>query len=29
MPVISTNTAANSAVRYLNINASEQSESLS
>ena len=29
MPVISTNTAANSAVRYLNINASEQSSSLS
>ena len=29
MPVISTNTAANSAVRYLNINASEQSQSLS
>jgi flagellin len=29
MPVISTNTAANSAVRYLNINAKEQSESLS
>lgn len=29
MPVISTNTAANSAVRYLNINAAEQSESLS
>jgi len=29
MPVISTNTAANSAVRYLNINAAEQSSSLS
>jgi flagellin len=29
MPVISTNTAANSAVRYLNINAAEQSQSLS
>jgi flagellin len=29
MPVISTNTAANSAVRYLNINAKEQSDSLS
>ncbi|MBT9289656.1 flagellin [Prosthecodimorpha staleyi] len=29
MPVIATNTAANSAVRYLNINASEQSKSLS
>jgi flagellin len=29
MPVISTNTAANSAVRYLNINSSQQSESLS
>lgn len=29
MPVISTNTAANSAVRYLNINAAEQSDSLS
>jgi flagellin len=29
MPVISTNTAANSAVRYLNINANEQSQSLS
>lgn len=28
MPVISTNTAANTAVRYLNSNASEQSESL-
>nr|WP_305884117.1 flagellin [Pleomorphomonas sp. NRK KF1] len=29
MPVISTNTAANSAVRYLNINAADQSASLS
>jgi flagellin len=29
MPVINTNTAANSAVRYLNINAQSQSESLS
>ncbi|KPL53591.1 flagellin [Prosthecomicrobium hirschii] len=29
MPVIATNTAANSAVRYLNINATEQSKSLS
>jgi flagellin len=29
MPVISTNTAANSALRYLNLNASEQSSSLS
>ena len=29
MPVINTNTAANSAVRYLNINAQDQSESLS
>jgi flagellin len=29
MPVISTNTAANSAVRYLNINSQEQSASLS
>jgi len=29
MPVISTNTAANSAVRYLNLNAAEQSSSLS
>jgi flagellin len=29
MPVISTNTAANSAVRYLNINSTEQSQSLS
>ena len=29
MPVISTNTAANSAVRYLNANSSQQSESLS
>jgi flagellin len=29
MPVIATNTAANSAVRYLNINAAEQSSSLS
>lgn len=29
MPVVSTNTAANSAVRYLNINSKEQSESLS
>jgi len=28
MPVISTNTAANTAVRYLNVNANEQSESL-
>lgn len=28
MPVISTNTAANTAVRYLNVNSSEQSESL-
>ncbi|MEI2384806.1 flagellin [Breoghania sp. JC706] len=28
MPVISTNTAANTAVRYLNINSSDQSESL-
>ena len=28
MPVISTNTAANTAVRFLNINASEQSSSL-
>lgn len=29
MPVINTNTAANSAVRYLNINAADQSSSLS
>ncbi len=29
MPVISTNTAANSAVRYLNMNAAEESKSLS
>ncbi|KAA5602561.1 flagellin [Blastochloris sulfoviridis] len=29
MPVISTNTAANSAVRYLNVNAADQSSSLS
>lgn len=29
MPVISTNTAANSALRYLNLNAAEQSSSLS
>jgi flagellin len=29
MPVISTNTAANSAVRYLNINSKDESESLS
>ncbi len=29
MPVISTNTAANSALRYLNLNSSEQSSSLS
>ena len=29
MPVISTNTAANSAIRYLNINSSQQSSSLS
>lgn len=29
MPVISTNTAANSAVRYLNLNAAEESKSLS
>lgn len=29
MPVISTNTAANTAVRYLNINSTEQSDSLS
>jgi len=28
MPVISTNTAANSAVRYLNINAAQESSSL-
>ena len=29
MPVISTNTAANTALRYLNINSADQSSSLS